>query len=108
MPRTFLARIIVTLVIGLVVGVLIGKSVQHDYEVGKNLTMKEYIADFEKYKNDLMKNNVPMVYDIVGAIVLVLLVIGLYELLVFGVDKLFGLFDKRREATGQPGTPPPW
>jgi len=95
-------------VIGLVVGVLIGKSVQHDYEVGKNLTMKEYIADFEKYKNDLMKNNVPMVYDIVGAIVLVLLVIGLYELLVFGVDKLFGLFDKRRDATGQPGTPPPW
>ena len=108
MPRTFLARIVVTVVIGLVVGVLVGKSVQHDYEVGKNLTMKEYIADFEKYKNDLMKNDVPMVYDIVGGMVLVLLVIGLYELLVFGVDKLIGLVDKRREATVQPGAPPPW
>ena len=106
MPRTFLARIVVTLVIGLVVGVLIGKSVQHDYEVGKTLTMKEYIADFEKYKNDLMKNNVPMVYDIVGAIVLVLLVIGLYELMVFGVDKLFGLLDRRRHVTAHPGAPP--
>ena len=108
MPRTLLARVLVTVVIGLVVGVLVGKSVQHDYEVGKNLTMKEYIADFEKYKNDLMKNDVPLVYDIVGAVVLVLLVIGVYELLVFAVDKLFGLFDKRREATVPPGTPPPW
>jgi hypothetical protein len=108
MPRPFLARIVVTVVIGLVVGVLVGKSVQHDYEVGKNLTLKAYIADFEKYKNDLMKNDVPMAYDIVGGAVLVLLVIGFYELLVFGVDKLFGLFGKRREATVHPGTPPPW
>jgi hypothetical protein len=108
MPRTLLARVLVTVVIGLVVGVLVGKSVQHDYEVGKNLTMKEYIADFEKYKNDLMKNDVPLVYDIVGAVVLVVLVIGCYEVLVFGVDKLFGRFDKRRQAAVQPGTPPPW
>jgi hypothetical protein len=108
MPRTLLARVLVTVVIGLVVGVLVGKSTQHDYEVGKNLTMKEYIADFEKYKNDLMKNDVPLGYDIVGAVVLVLLVIGFYELLVFGVDKLFGLFDKRRGATAQPGARPPW
>jgi hypothetical protein len=108
MPRTLLARVLVTVVIGLVVGVLVGKSTQHDYEVGKNLTMKEYIADFEKYKNDLMKNDVPQAYDIVGGIVLVLLVIGFYELLVFGVDKLIGRFDKRRQAAVQPGTPPPW
>jgi len=107
MPRTFLARIVITLVIGLVVGALVGKSMQHDYEVGKNLTMKAYIADFEKYKADLMKNNVPVVYDIIGGMVLVLLVIGFYELLVFGVDKLIGLVERRREATAYPGQPPP-
>ncbi|HEV2671525.1 MAG TPA: hypothetical protein VGU74_10550 [Gemmatimonadales bacterium] len=108
MPRTFLARIVVTLVIGLVVGVLVGKSVQHDYEVGKNLTMKQYIADFDKYKHDLMKNDVPVVYDVVGGIVLVLLVIGLYELLVLGVDKLFGVFGRHRDVTVHPGPPAPW
>jgi hypothetical protein len=39
---------------------------------------------------------------------MVMVLIGLYEVLVFAMDKLLGLFDRRRELTQQPGTPPPW
>jgi len=43
----------------------------------------------------------------VGALMIVAM-FGLYELLVWCVDRLLAVLDRRNSLATQPGTPPPW
>jgi len=108
MARKIVARLIVALVLGCVVGYAVGKSMASDAARGQSLTLKEYIADFENHKKELIKNDLPMPFSVVLGTLLIMLVFGLYELLVFGVDRLLAVLDRRRHVGVQPGTPPPW
>jgi hypothetical protein len=108
MSRTLLARLLVAVIIGLLLGVTVGKSMERDVAKGKSLTMKEYIEDFDNHRKDLTKGDMALGYAILIVTLMVMVLIGLYEVLVFAMDKLLGLFDRRRELTQQPGTPPPW
>jgi len=106
--RKIVARVIVALLFGLVIGYAIGLSVEADAVRGRALTMKEYIADFEGYRNHLMGNGNPIWAMIVAGVILMVLVFAIYELLVWLVDKLLRAVDRRMNPVDQPGTPPPW
>ena len=108
MPPMLVARFVVALVIGLVVGIAVGKSMERDAAQGKNLTMKEYIENFDNHKEELMSGEMPMAYAVVVGALMMIATLGLYELLVFAMDRFLGLFGRRRDVTVQPGGPPPW
>ena len=108
MTRRIIARLIAALVLGLVVGYAVGKNMARDVARGKTLTMKEYIADFDNHRKELVKSDLPMGFAVFIGALLVMLVFGLYELLVIGVDRVLGVLDRRRGVAVQPGTPPPW
>src|SRR6266516_2449349 len=81
MARKIVARLIVALVLGCVVGYAVGKSMASDAARGQSLTLKEYIADFENHKKELIKNDLPMPFSVVLGTLLIMLVFGFYELL---------------------------
>jgi len=106
--RKIVARAIVALMFGLVIGYGIGLSVEADAARGRALTMKEYVADFESYRNHLIGNGNPIWSMIIAGVILMVLVFAIYELLVWLVDKLLRVMDRRMNRADQPGTPPPW
>lgn len=68
--------------------------------------MKEYIEEFDSHKEKLTAGEMPLGASIFVVTLMVMAALGLYELLVFGVDKLLGLLG-RREVRVQSGTTPP-
>jgi len=108
MSRMVLARLLVTLVIGLLIGVAVAKSLEADATRGRSLTMKEYIEEFDSHKEKLTAGEMPLGASIFVVTLMVMVALGLYELLVFGVDRLLGVFGRRPEVSAQLGTPPPW
>lgn len=108
MPRMLVARFLVALVIGLLVGVAVGESMGRDAAQGRSLTMKEYIENFDNHKEELISGDMPMAYAVLVGALMVIATLGLYELLVFAMDKFLGLFRRPRAVRAQPGTPPRW
>jgi hypothetical protein len=106
--RKLVARLIVVLLIGITMGYAMGKSVAKDAAKGRELTLKEYIGEFESHREELIGSDMSIGLAIfVGALMMVL-VFGVYELLVAGVDKLLRLADRPRALATDTGTPPPW
>ena len=108
MARKIVARVIVAVSLGIVVGYGVGKSLAGNAARGRELTLKEYVADFESHKKDLTKGEMPMAASILVGVAMVVVALGLYELLALAVDKLLGAMDRRRNVGTQPGAPPPW
>jgi uncharacterized membrane-anchored protein YhcB (DUF1043 family) len=105
--RKIVARIIVALLLGIAMGYAIGTSLASDAARGRALTMKDYVANFDTYKAKLESGS-PMAAMILAGVFLALVMFALYELLVWGVDRLLAALDRRRVSADQPGTPPPW
>jgi len=108
MARTFFARAIVAILLGIAVGYAVGKSTAHDAAEARQLTLKQYVADFEQHKQKLMAGNVSMAAGLVGGVIVVVVLLGVYELLVWACDRLLALIDRRKKDAVYPGTPPPW
>ncbi len=108
MTRKIVARVIVALLIGIASGYGIGQSVASDAARGRALTMKEYVADFEKYKSHLIGSDTPVWAVMIAGVLMVVAAFGIYELLVLVVDKVLAAMDRRASSTDQPGTAPPW
>ncbi len=107
--RKLVARIIVAVLLGLATGYGIGESMASDAARGRALTMKEYVANFDEYKNKLMGSGSPLWAAIIAGVFMVVAAFAVYELLVWVVDKLLAAMDRRRGSTAdRPGTPPPW
>jgi hypothetical protein len=107
--RKIVARVMVAVLLGIAAGYGIGQSLANDAARGRAITMKEYVANFDEYKNHLIGNGSPMWAAIIAGVFMVIAALGVYEVLVWGVDKLLAVVDRRRvRATDQPGTPPPW
>jgi hypothetical protein len=96
-PRRIFARAIVAVLLGLATGYAVGISAAADAERGRNLTMKEYVADFEHHKEKLIGSELPMAGAILGGLIMIVVVIGLYELLVAGVDRLLAALDRKKD-----------
>ena len=110
MNRNLLARVIVAIVLGLVGGYAIGKGMEADAERGRTLTLKEYVSEFEAEKAKLTEGgDAPLAAMVLVGTLMVVVLFGIYELLVFAVDRLLRALDRRRSGSyAQPGTPPPW
>jgi len=70
--------------------------------------MKEYIANFEDHKEELISSRMPMGLALVSGVIMIVLVFGLYELLVLGVDKTLAAMDRRKAPDATSSAPPPW
>jgi hypothetical protein len=108
MARKIVARVIVAVLLGILTGYAVGKSLAKDAAEGRALTLKEYIAEFESHKKQLQDSDMPLSLAIFSGVLMVVVLFGVYEVLVLGVDKLLALVDRRRDVATQPGTPPPW
>jgi hypothetical protein len=108
MTRKATARIIVAVLLGFILGVAVGRRAAHEAARGRDLTLKAYVDNFEGYKKELAGQNVPMVAAVIMGVLAVVLCLGVYELLVLGVDRALAALDRRRDVAAQPGTPPPW
>jgi len=106
--RNIVARVIVALLLGIAMGYAIGQSLGGDAARGRALTMKEYVANFENYKNHLIGNATPIWAAILAGVFMVVVTFAIYELLVWVVDKLLAALDRRASPADHPGTPPPW
>jgi hypothetical protein len=102
------ARVIVALMLGGLLGYGLETSLKGDAERGKELTMKQYVADFDRHKADLEDSDMPTAVALVTGVIMVAGLFGVYELLAFGIGK--GLAAITRGATDAPpgGPPPPW
>ena len=104
------ARVVVALLLGALLGYVIGNSIESDAERGKTLTLKQYVADFETYKENLVSSEVPMAATVVVGMIIIALLFGVYELLAFGVATALHAVAPRR-SPGEPPAglpPPPW
>ena len=104
------ARIVLALLLGALLGYAIGNSMENDAERGKTITLKQYVADFESYKEELVSSEVPMAATVVMGMIIVVLLFGVYELLAFGVARALHAVAPRR-SPGEPPAglpPPPW
>lgn len=93
--RRILARLIVALILGVFTGWAMGASVASDAARGRSLTIKEYLADFDDYRKHLIGNDVPMWAAIIMGILVLVIAVGVYELLVWVVDKTLGVTGRR-------------
>ena len=102
------ARVIVVLLLGVLLGYGLDTSLKGDAERGKELTMKQYVADFDRYKAKLEKSDMPLAVALVSGVIMVTILFGVYELLAFGLGK--GLAAMTRGSSDAPsgGPPPPW
>ena len=106
--RNIVARVIVALLFGIAMGYAIGRSLAGDAARGRALTMKEYVANFENYKNHLIGDATPIWAAILAGVFMVVVTFAIYELLVWVVDRVLAALDRRVSTTDQPGAPPPW
>ena len=96
MPRMLVARLIVMVLFGIATGYAVGRSLASDAAKGRELTMKQYIADFDSHKKDLIGSEMPIAVAVVVGVLMVVVFFGVYELLVLGVDKVLHLVDRPR------------
>jgi hypothetical protein len=113
MARKIVARLIVVVLFGIVIGYAVGKSLAKDATRGRDLTLKEYVADFESHKKDLITSDMPMALSMFVGVLMVVAFFAVYELLVFAVDRVLEAVDSRRNTAMQPGPrgppgAPPW
>lgn len=100
MARKLIARVIVVILLGIATGYAVGKSLAKDAATGRELTLKQYIADFESHKEKLVSSDMPMGVAIVVGVLMLVIVFALYELLVFAVDKVLATMDRRGAEPG--------
>lgn len=106
MPRMLVARLIVMILFGLATGYAVGRSLANDAATGRELTLKQYIDEFESHKKDLVDSQMPMALAIFVGVLMIVVFFGVYELFVLGVDKALQLIDRPKNLTAS--TAEPW
>ncbi len=81
------AKVVVALLLGVLLGYAIGNSLKRDAERGRALTMKQYVADFDRHKAKLETSEMPMALSLLSGVIMVATLFGVYELLAFGLGK---------------------
>ena len=93
MARQLIARLLVVILLGVATGYAVGKSVAKDAATGRELTLKQYIADFESHKEELVSSDMPMWLAIISGVLMIVVLFGVYELLVLAADKALRAID---------------
>jgi hypothetical protein len=100
------ARLIVMILFGTAIGYAVGKSLASDAATGRELTLKQYIADFDSHKKELIDSEMPMAVAVVVGVLMVVVFFGVYELVVLGTDKVLHLVDRPKNLSAS--TAEPW
>ena len=85
----------IVLLAGLALGYAVGVSLAHDSEQGRALTMKTYVADFERHKAKLEHSQMPMWGSRLAGVCLTFATFLTYELLAIVVTKAIVAIDRR-------------
>jgi ABC-type Na+ efflux pump permease subunit len=104
----FVAKIVIAAIFGVLLGYGMAVSTKADAARAKELTMKQYVADFDSYKAKLEGNQMPMGIAVVVGVLMVLAMFGIYEALAFGLGKVLALITRGSTAQPPGGPPPPW
>ena len=99
MARQLIARLIVVILLGVATGYAVGKSVAKDAATGRELTLKQYIADFESHKEELVSSDMPMWLALISGVLMIVVLFGVYELLVLAADKALRAVDAVSSST---------
>ncbi len=91
------ARLILVLVIGVVAGIVMYRSSQADLERSQSITREEYAQGFEAYRARLAEDQLPLWGSVATFVVVMLVVIGAYELLAVGIGRLLAAIVPGRE-----------
>lgn len=104
----FVAKTLIAIVLGVLLGYGMASSTKADAARAKELTMKQYVADFDSYKAKLEGGQMPTGVAAVAGVLMVAAMFGAYEAIAFGLAKVFARIT--RGSTDQPpgGPPPPW
>lgn len=108
MARKIIARVMVAILLGIATGYAVGKNLANEAAQGRELTLKAYIDEFDRHKEELSSSEIPMAIAIVSSIMVVVVFFGVYELLVFALDKVLQLVDRPSKVATRPGSPPGW
>lgn len=86
----FVSRVIVFLALVIVVTFYFREDMLYKYNQGIFIDKKEYISNFDEYKNELLssKENFSLPYSLTGSFIALLIIVGGYELIVFIVTLL--------------------
>lgn len=86
----FVSRVIVFLVLVIVVTFYFREYSLDRYNQGILLDKKEYISNFDEYKNELLSSteNFSLRYSLTSSFIALLIIVGGYELIVFIVSIL--------------------
>lgn len=104
----FVAKTILAIILGVLLGYAMATSMKADSARAKELTMKEYVADFDSYKAKLEGTQMPMAVAVVVGVLMVTAMFGIYEALAFGLAKVLALVTRGSTAQPPGGPPPPW
>ena len=102
------AKVIVALLFGALLGYAMGVSVRAEAERGKDLTLKQYVAGFDRYKAKLENGDMPMAGALVAGVIMVAGMFGVYELFAFGLGKALARLTRRSADPPVRSAPPPW
>lgn len=108
MTRRLIARLVVVILLGVATGYGVGASLAKDAATGRELTLKQYIADFESHKEKLVSSEMSMGVAIFVGVLMLVVVFGVYELLVLAADRVLQLVDRRSGVATRPESPPGW
>ncbi|NEQ76474.1 MAG: hypothetical protein F6K23_27635 [Okeania sp. SIO2C9] len=94
----FVSRIIVFLALVIVVTFYFREYSLDRYNQGILLDKKEYISNFDEYKNELLSSteNFSLRYSLTSSFIALLIIVGGYELIVFIVSLLIKLMVNNR------------
>ena len=102
------AKGIVILLCGLAMGYAMGRSLAHDAARGRTLTIKQYIADFEHHREDLVSSDIPMPGALAIGVAMALAAFGAYEVLALGLATFITFVDRRTATPPATGPTSGW
>ena len=84
----FFAKAIITIALGILMGYAIGVNLRAEAARGRALTEKEYLADFDKYKQHLVSGDGPVAAYVVVGVFFVAFGLAVYEGRSYGLAKV--------------------
>lgn len=95
-------KLVIICIMGIAIGLAIEAQMKADFERSQSLTLEEYVADFDEYKEDLRSSEMPPAASVAAGVIFTFTVFGVYEILGLGVGRLFATVTRRRHGMRMP------
>ncbi|MEJ2239812.1 MAG: hypothetical protein P8X82_16075 [Gemmatimonadales bacterium] len=95
-------KLVIICIMGITIGLAIEAQMNADFQRSQSLTLEEYVADFDEYKEDLRSSEMPPAASVAAGVIFTFTVFGVYEILGLGVGRLFATATRRRHRMRMP------